>query len=448
MSNPTPPKSVACIYLKQHEAEITPKRVHALAEACFRFTPQIAIRENEAIFLDITQSLRLFSEASFKLKAQALLKRMGWQAFKISLGETAAHALAEAKYGAPFPLESLADFASPFVKNPELEKKIKAQTAILKQLGIQDFAHFAGIPRQTLVSRFGKDLLRLSERIHGQDPVAWPGFHPAPVISEKTWLPEGGENLDALIFTLKGLVDRAMARLRGRAERASIIQVEFELEKWSTLKIYQRKWQIDLPLPQGSASSLIPILREQIDYALQREPLESPVMSIQFEVLETIPGAGAQRDFFQKKEAEQEAWNALIGRLGQKLGIEHVFVAVPVERYLPEKAYRKSLRTQDVNRLSDAYPPRPARLLSQPEPIRVQGEVLIHPRSGKSWRSVAWQGPERLGGEWWNNEARFSRDYFKVATAQGEQLWVFQKETAPSEITQNAAGFFLHGFFD
>src|SRR5262249_19579199 len=150
--------------------------------------------------------------------------------------------------------------------------------------------------------------------------------------------------------------------------------------------------------------------------------LGAPVVKVSFEVLESVPGNGAQKDFFNRREQEKEAWNALVGRLSYKLGNGRVFVALPVERYLPEKAWKRGL--EFMRAAESSFPPveesewaeRPARLLRKPEPIEKEGDVLVHPRTGKEWRVLKWEGPERLSGEWWNDPKfeGFHRDYFRV----------------------------------
>jgi hypothetical protein len=60
-------------------------------------------------------------------------------------------------------------------------------------------------------------------------------------------------------------------------------------------------------------------------------------------------------------------------------------------------------------------------------------------RHHQRWLTKEWHGPERLSGEWW--ESGFSRDYYRVVTDQGLQLWVFFAPTEPPELK-------LHGYFD
>ena len=167
-----------------------------------------------------------------------------------------------------------------------------------------------------------------------------------------------------------------------RLERAATIRLVFELES----KIQDRAWEIEFPLPQGATSGVLPILRDRLHFDLQRTPLDSPVTSIVFEVQETAPGRGAQRDFFNRTEEEAEAWEALVGRLErrghhQKTASVRTFVAVQVDRHLPEKNWRPAEWDSRPGpprggestspALSSLEAIRPSRLLKQPERLNL-----------------------------------------------------------------------------
>ncbi len=82
------------------------------------------------------------------------------------------------------------------------------------------------------------------------------------------------------------------------------------------------------------------MIKDRLESDLVKEPLIAPVTAVSFQVLESTPANGAERDFFNKKEEEEEAWNSFVSRLAEKLGRDLVFIASSVERYLPEKSWR------------------------------------------------------------------------------------------------------------
>jgi protein ImuB len=452
------------------------------AEACGRFTPTIALRPDEAIFLEIGGSARLYSESSLPARITALAQRFGVRC-RVAVADNAPSALAMARYPMyqrtknlrDLPLAALFDYAHPFADRTDdgdlrrrMNAKITAMIHVLELLGVRSLGEFATLPRETLASRFGKEAIQLSARIWGMEDPAWPVFRPVDPILEKEEVDDvvsqrGTEGLEALVFVLRGVVDRAMARLRGRGERASVIRLGIETEKWSVLKTRKREWRIELPLAHGSVAGLVPILQERLSFDLQREPLRAPIQRLELEIVESVPGVCAQRDLFSRKEEEAEEWRALVGRLTQKLGKNRAFVAQPVERYLPERAYARVLQdpvTQGAVALAAAeqLPERPARLLKNPEPLSRQGQVLQSTR-GRRWRALDWLGPERLAGEWWKDPEfkGFKRDYYRVVTEGGELLWVYiNRLVAQNQATLPQQGglpvmqeeLFLHGYFD
>ncbi|MGH7056981.1 MAG: DUF6504 family protein, partial [Acetobacteraceae bacterium] len=97
--------------------------------------------------------------------------------------------------------------------------------------------------------------------------------------------------------------------------------------------------------------------------------------------------------------------------------------------------------------------PRPARLLSPPEPVRAMALLPDHPPvqfvwRGRRYRLEAGDGPERVFGEWWLSDAEtFAvRDYFCVEDASGRRYWLFRRGDGIDPATGDG-GWFLHGFF-
>ena len=425
-------KRIACLLISASPltASASPLgSLESLAEACGRFAPLIALREGEAIFLDITGTHGLYSENGLTQRLIILAQRFGYKA-QIGFSDTAAYALTSARYPRlkNLPLAALHDLASPFRADPELSKQINKACEKLVTLGITDLEGFLNLPRQSFSGRFGKEIHELSLRARGELESAWPEFKPAGKIVIKTEIDET-IGLDPLFFTLRAVVDPLMARLRGRSERLAAFQLEFELVKWSTLKSSSRDWKIHLSIPQGSTAGLLAILRERLHFDVSREPFEAPVQAVSVTVLETAPGIGAQRDFYHQREEESESWNALLGRLSHALGEENVFQASSTEKHRPENAWTKA---KIKNPVKVPIKNRPTRVLKNP--------VLIHmPETW--WRSIQWAGPERISGDWWEGDSGFDRDYFQVMTPDGEKLWIYADRTKPDH-------YFLHGYFD
>ena len=432
-----------------------------LAEACYRFSPQIAVREAEpareaggkqtaAIFLEIGKCSSLYSENTLFLRLAVLVQRFGVVA-QIGIAEDVPTALALARFGLKqkdkLPLEALSDYASPFKYDDGVHKKILGMIVTMRMLGLERLDDFSRLATRQLASRFGSDGVELSQRIQQKIPLAWPRFVPAEKIIEKVELHELSEfqsctDLEPLLFILKTAADRTMARLRGRGQRASTLQLTLEMEKGN------REWKLELPVPQGSTSGLLPILRDRLGFDLGRKPLEHSIVRVSLSVLETVPSQRTQRDLFQTTGDATEAWEALVGRLCQRLGKDKAFVATLAEDYLPERAWQRALEALD--KLPTEIPPRPARVLKKPVPLQKEGIFLVPSmkkgrvpqKAPKRWRIAEWHGPERISVEWWMDPQLqgFNRDYYRLVTEGGDQLWVFS--------TPARGDYYLHGYFD
>lgn len=466
---------VVCVFLTGQDAHRF--NLKHFAEACYRFTPVLAIHSSEALFLEITGCEGLYSYEGLTRRVLGLFRRfsIGLRVeIRVTFAEDESTALALARYPRcqkkeDLPLEALLEFRSLFLRHEELgvnqeveadlKKKFRKGIELLKKLGLRTLGDFIQLPREGFASRFGKEILESHLRVCGELKSPWTFFQLPLQILEKTDVDELTD-LEPALFVLKNLMDCAMARLRGMAKRASVIQVTLHLKPWEN-RVRSRVWKIELPIPQGSALALIPILQEKLSFDLQKSPLEAPMERIEFEVLESVPGRSAQRDFLNQREENFELWDKCVGRLVQQLGKENVFVALPVERYLPEGAWVKTWDGEGS--CPDVLPVRcgrrPARVLKDPERLNYWKKdspsalfYLISAQRVKRWKVVQWKGPERIMGEWWRegwedeSAQGFDRDYYEVITETGEVLWVFLNRQA--DLSTGAPSFYLHGFFD
>ncbi len=470
-------RRIACI-LVTGGWRIGDQELVALAEACLRFSPHVSIRPGEGIFLEVGASRLLFSEESLRQRMKVLALRMlqagsTGLSVRVAIGCSPAEALLQARYPdyersrnlRDLPLRALMDYVSPFRWEADQAERLDRMICLLESLGIRDVGGFTALPRTSLASRFGRESVRVAASVWGEYETPWSGFKPKDRIVERAEVSDPEVyglfmELEGCVFVLRGLVDRAMARLRGRGER--VLSVEIHLQPDGRLL------RIDLPLPQGSASGLVPLIKEKLAGEFSRRPLRGPVEKVRFEILESVPAAGMQRDFFLRKEEDQEAWEGVVARIAQKIGKERVFVAQLVERYLPEKAYLRKLvsvppviagfsrsdcvvaslvksESRSVRRVSEVveWPRRPVRMLRSPERLCKEGRTLRVLRNGSRWKVVSWEGPDRVSGEWWKDASfdGFSRDYYQVVVEGGEVLWIYLESGAEEVI-------YLHGYFD
>ncbi|MHC5023560.1 MAG: hypothetical protein ACYTGG_06570 [Planctomycetota bacterium] len=159
----------------------------------------------------------------------------------------------------------------------------------------------------------------------------------------------------------------------------------------------------------------------------------------------------------------------LLDTLSERLGPNRAVRVVPVESHVPERSFARQ-PAMEIGRARGtaggeaAVTPsdRPSRLFARPERVEVMAMTPDGPPSWLHWRGEARRiitsfGPERIGGEWWGQQAQRHkgtearrggvdreatpclrasvppslphRDYFKVQDERGRWLWVYREST-------------------
>lgn len=402
------------------------------AESCFILSPQIALG-HKWLFIEIGACRKLYSEQTMYGRLQVLLKKFNLRA-QVSIANDIPTSLALATFGVQqktlLPIEALAIYLDPF---SEANETLKVPT-LLRKLGISNLTEVLRIPRKSLGVRFGKDILFAVDRMESATHIPWPTFTPSNKLLETEEIDDAYYliDLEPLSFLLKRILERTMLRLKGLGKLASVIEIRLTQEKYSSVSDPVRTFSITLTFPQRSVLPLLSMIRDRLNHALSKEPLEAPLRFVELEISESVFGNAQQMNFFSKKEEELEEFRSVITRLTEKLGFDRAFLATAIESYTPEKSWSKTLL--EPNCKAGDLPERPLRLLTKP--IRVRRIEDYFSCAGKRWKALAISGPERLSGEWWFHEK--CRDYFRIETKEGEELWIFQSEKE----------YYLHGIFD
>jgi protein ImuB len=419
---------VLCIYFLEEAP------VETIAEACFRFSPQIALGRR-AIFIEIGACKHLYSEQSVLLRTQSVVsrfKKKGRLTIDDDIPTVLARAMFRSKDRRSLPVDALHIFASPFQETTMLDHAITS----FKRLGIETIGEILKIPRGAITVRFGKEALLAFHHIESAYQVIWPRFIPVEKVIESENVDEMYDvtDLEPLLFLLKSILDRVMLRLRGRSQVISNFKITFHLEKYSTLEKTEREWVFDLAFPQGSVISLLPMIRDKLNFDLERNPLLAPVRKIEVQVLNSVFSKSKQTDFFSKKEEDLESFRSIVNRLSERLGFNRAFLAQPKEAYFPERNWQKTLEA--TSEVENKVPERPLRILRTPLELRLIDQYLFYKK--RKWKVLSLEGPERISGDWWIQDKE--RDYFKAKLESGEEFWIFH--------FPESGVYFLHGIFD
>jgi hypothetical protein len=257
-------------------------------------------------------------------------------------------------------------------------------------------------------------------------------------------------SLEQLMPVLPNLLEQLARQLRGRDQVA--VQVLVRL----VTSLRPRNIRVRPSRPSRSGERLLRLIRVR----LEDMKLSSPVTEIHVEVEEVAPEPAWQPGLTDRSEM-REPLPTVVDRLREALGEGTVFTAEMADRWRPEASWGQSqvlpqhgLFSTKRREVDDGDPvlqqekleralgrPRPLVLLPSPIPLEARIDAQGMPTSvllDSGWVAVGdCEGPERLQGEWWEDDGGFDRDYFAVAVRNGT-AWLFR----------DAERWFLHGWFD
>ena len=425
-----------------------------IAEHFLRFSPQICIRKDEAIFVEIGKSRRLFRDDTFLARVQVILRKLKLSA-KVTLGKDVTDSLALAKYGSrcvdDLPLNALVEFADPFDRDEVVTKQVQNLVVTFRDLGVKTIGDFKKIPVSELISRYGIIGRHCHQRIQMMDLIGWPLWAPEEKISEYKQFPyfEFYGELDPILFEMKTQLDQIFMRLKSREKRLTRLRVIITCEKSSAEPVPRKQFDFEFHSPQSEAKGTLRILKERLSRHFEKEPIRSPIEQIESHVLNTVPFGGAQRNIFGNEEEKFESINSLHNQLVEILGKDNVFQASLTEDRRPERSWQKLLASPHLKfeeesniDIANLIPERSTYLCRHPMKLEVTAG-FVHIK-GKRYRILNWNSDvERISGGWYekpNSEIKntFDRNYYQVEIEGHQRIVIFE--------TPNRQ-FYLHGYY-
>jgi hypothetical protein len=432
---------VACLWFER------PSPVQSVAENSLRFSPQICVRGQEAVFIEIGKCRKLYSEEGFRARAQVILRRMKLSA-SIGIGSDIWEALLLAKYQSltvgVLPLDALIDCADPFHTDLVLQKYISKMIDDFLDLGIKNLSDFKKIHRKELSSRFGLAGLICHQRLHGETQVPWPRWRPVEIIKEKTEFPyfEFYGELEPILFELKKHLDQIFPRLYARGLKAQKIKLQVLCETNSLSSEGARVFDFDFLFPQSQTKGAFNIIKERLNREFQRAPIRTSILGMETLVVETVTGSQGQRNLLHNHDEMNERLESLLGQLVEAHGPDHIFHAQLTEDRRPEKSWQRSRNLDSLQEVSiqDLFPARPTYVL-KPEKVEMhEGYVFIRKKPFKVLHFN--DSVERISGGWIEKtqdlSSSYDRNYYLIELEGGLTISLFQDPSLQ---------FFLHGYF-
>jgi protein ImuB len=424
------------------------KTLRRLAAWCLRYAPLAAIDLPDGLWIDAAGCTHLFDgETAVLADIRARLAAAGFSA-RASIADTpgAAHALA--RHGkAETILVPPGGQAAALAPLPPASLRLPEEAAaLLTRLGITRIDALAAMPRGPLTRRFGAATLHRLDQALGRAPEPITPLPPPGMPAARMAFSEPLVTTEAFFHVISELAEKLCQQLERSGKGARRLDLLFERIDGVIVGL-----RIGTARPSRDARHLARLLQERLE---EVDPgLGVEAMRLQVPLAEQL-GPEQTAAALAGEGGEKPDLAVLVDRLANCLGSARLYRAAPVESDVPERSVGRVLPLAPV--CGKTWPlllPRPARLLSRPEPVRATALLPDHPPVQFVWRGrrhrlAAGDGPERVFGEWWRNDTEtFAvRDYFRVEDESGRRYWLFRRGDGADPATGDRS-WFLHGFF-
>ncbi len=292
-----------------------------------------------------------------------------------------------------------------------------ARDALLA-LGVRTVGDLLRLPPAGLLERFGEGVFAVRRAATGFDDLP---LEPAPAeepLREETLLDDGEDDVHRLLFLLKPMLDRLLARLAERHEALSALTLELKLERAPG-----RVETLKPAAPTLDAPQILDLLLLR----LSSLKLASGVIEAGM-VAEGAKATAEQLGFFAASKRDPAAQKRAFARLRAEFGEEAIVKAGLREGHLPEASF-EWLPLPELPapkpRLCRRTLVRRLRLPPSPLPHRPRHEEDGWQLRGRGDAAVdRLLGPYVLAGGWWRGG--IAREYYFARTLHEEWLWVFR----------------------
>lgn len=427
---------MAHCFLSVYCPGIAGDRLIRLVEWCDRYSPLVSQDGDDGIIADIAGCTHLFGgEGPLLLDLRRRLHRMGMESYA-AVADVRGIAWALARFGKRFIVHG--DVAVTVLDPMPVEAlRLPAEMVYeLRRLGLSTIAEVRKISPRALAARFAPMLLRRLDQLFqkAEDPIT-PWRPPASYRASRI----SGEPISSVRdveYVLRDLLREVCVCL----ERNRFGSRRMDLACYR-LDGSVNRCEVRTSKPTRSVSHLLRLFGETLDTLRSDFGFETFVLS----ALDVEALSPEQLSFSQVDSPEEEkTFDALVDRLGMRLGFEEVNRIRVCESYLPE--YAVGFRPAAASVVKSAEWPtwriRPIRLIEPP--MRIGVSTLIPGGSPVQFfigrqkhRVLRWEGPERLTPEWWRGGPdRGTRDYYRVEDDKGFRFWLFR---------DSSEHWFLHG---
>ena len=441
-----------------HDATADLRELRNLAGLCYHYSPFVGLElsgETHCLVLDISGCGHLFGDESGLARKLVIdLAERGYFAH-VATANTIGAAWAIARYGhCTGPDRRLRSLPVEALRIPD---RLVTQ---LREFDLCRIGQLSALPEDSLPSRFGKLLSERLGQLYGRrDELIVPV--PQPEQPRATWTTEESiSGRQATQYVCPDLLTEILDTLKSRSEGLLMLTLLLKSDSTDPVSV-----EVRLARPDNSLPHVLKLLELKLETIRLPERLHTVVLEASVVATLQTRQRGLFADLQEPGETSREV-RGLIERLSTRLGEDAVVRPHLLPEAIPEQGVGFSPLSGTASRsasqaLSDATSTvsasgmaaftttaftmtaaRPLLLLPQPQPVQVSLDG--RQPAGFFWNRQHYQivqttEVERFATGWWQESGSIQRDYFRVETSSGAQLWLFRDRDNQ---------WFLHGLFE
>ena len=429
-------------FTQLHDEDADRKSLATLVDWCSEFSPLVAVKEPDSLYLDLDGVTHLYGDEPTLIDHLIQAFRSKGYRPQLAIADTPSAAWSAAHF---------VDVPSTIVESPELLFELPVAALRLPdvtlekldRLGIHRIGQLAELPRKSLPSRIGQEVIDRLDCLTG-DKSETLCVHRSPPVFEQQWLlDQATGHWETIKHIVHVLLERLASQLRQHGCGANRLSICFDCKDTRPTQI-----EIGLYRPSADARHFDSLAQTQLETNKFSSAVQCvTVVADQTEALEQL-----QDSLLADHRTNPRELAELVERLSSRLGENRVVRALPVDDWQPEKAFRYhscSRIRQNLDELSTKPPNsgefgyRPLRMFFPPQPINVTAIIPDGPPARFHYRGeqhiANFWGPQRLETAWWRG-ACVRRDYYRVETESAHRFWLFRR--------LDDGQWFLHGSFD
>ena len=332
------------VVIEPHEPLADAEALRKLAEMCDRFSPCVALEEGEepeSLLLDISNLAHLLgSDARLAGRVDKFFTKRKYRV-QIAVADTIGLAWAVAHFAptlepplrSPAIIPSFENLRSEISQLPIESLRIAPDTAdLLRQLGVETVAQLLSLPRESLSSRFGDQLLLRLDQLTGAAPEVLISYRGLAALEAGCTLEQPTADRATLIYVLSQLTEQLAGHLAARDQGAVLLVCELGCAKGKPVLV-----RIGLIEPSASARQFMELI------GLHLETVTLPDEVVRVEIHAAVVGRLGQRQhelFADQWPSDPHQLAVLMNRLSSRLGAAQVVRPQLRASPLPERAFR------------------------------------------------------------------------------------------------------------